>query len=187
MALSAMGQETCFPQGALSDDSWSDHFKSVWYSEELKRLAEPCLLEVSRGQSRESYRFLWVRSFDPPVAIRVDVRPDGTSVLTTKVANGEAGFLGTITHLVQDVSRPLTREQTQTLLGQVDRTKFWTLSSSVNDQTGADGAQWVIEGVKGGKYHLVDRWSPKTGAVRELALTFLQGVAQMNVPKDRIY
>jgi hypothetical protein len=186
-ALSAFAQDVYFPEKALSGDPWSDHFKSVWYSQELGCLKEPSLLDLSKDESREVYRFLWVRSFDHPVAIRLEVRADGTGMLTTKVANGEAGFLKTITHLIEDISRPLTREQTHAFLAQVKRSQFWLLPSSINDQTGTDGAEWIIEGVKSGKYHVVDRWSPKTGTIRELGLTFLFGVAQMNVPKERIY
>jgi len=26
---------------------------------------------------------------------------------------------------------------------------------------GVDGARWVLEGVKNGEYHVVDRWSPE--------------------------
>jgi len=159
LSLAAFAQGAYFSEKALSDDPWSDHFKAVWYSQELGCLKEPSLLDLSKDESREVYRFLWVRSFDHPVAIRLEVRADETGMLTTKVANGEAGFLKTITHLIEDISRPLTREQTHAFLAQVKRSQFWLLPSSVNDQTGTDGAQWIIEGVKNGKYHVVDRWS----------------------------
>ena len=32
---------------------------------------------------------------------------------------------------------------------------------------GVDGAQWLVEGIKDGRYHLVDRWSPTDGPVRQ--------------------
>jgi len=186
-SLPAFAQEAYFPKNALSDDPWDDQFKSAWYSGELKRLQEPSLLSLSKDQTRESYRFFWVRSFHNPIAIRLDERADGTGVLTTKVANGEAGFPRTITHLIEDTSRPISREQTRAFLSQLERTGFWSLQGSVRDQTGTDGAQWIIEGIKNGTYHVVDRWSPKAGVVRDLGLTFIFGMAQMNVPKDQTY
>jgi hypothetical protein len=37
-----------------------------------------------------------------------------------------------------------------------------------------DGARWILEDVRDGKYHLVDRWSPDTGTFREAALLLVQ-------------
>jgi hypothetical protein len=185
-AVVSIGQDAYFPKGALSEDSWSDQFKANWYSHELKDLKEPSLT-ASNSPSAESYRFLWLRTFNNPVAIRLDLQPDGTGVLTTKVANGESGFFQVKKHLIQDVSRPLTREQVQEFLAQVKRANFWSLPSNVNDQEGTDGSQWIIEGAKKGKYHVVDRWSPTEGAIRKLGLSLTLGMAQMNVPKDQLY
>lgn len=39
--------------------------------------------------------------------------------------------------------------------------------------TGFDGAQWVMEGWREGKYRMVRRWSPKKGSFRELCVIFL--------------
>jgi hypothetical protein len=64
---------------------------------------------------------------------------------------------------------------------------FWSLPSHVNDQTGTDGSQWIVEGVNEGKYHIADRWSPDKGPVRELSVNLAVGLAQMNVPKDELY
>lgn len=186
-APAASAQGAYFPKNALSDDSWSDHFKAAWYSRVLTCLNEPSLLELGKERNREVYRFLWIRSFHRAVAVRFEVRTDQTGMLTTKVANGEGGFLQTITHLIEDVSRPLSREQTRAFLSELERTGFWSLHGGPLDQVGADGAQWIIEGVRKGKYHVVDRWSPKTGPIRELGLMFLFGMAQMNIPGDQVY
>jgi hypothetical protein len=180
----SIAQETFFPEKALSDDSWSDRFRAKWYSRQLEALEEPSLLELAKN-SYESYRFLWLRSFHHPVAVRFDMRADGIGVLTTKVASGAGGFKPG--HLVENMSRPLTRAQTQAFLARLKKVGFWSLPSPVNDQTGPDGSEWIIEGVKEGKYHVVDRWSPNEGAVHELGLYLAIGLAQMNVPKDEIY
>jgi hypothetical protein len=180
-----IAQQTYFPLNALGIDSWADQFKAKWYSQELKVLEEPSLLEQSKTPSCESYRFLWLRSFHHPVVIRLDIRADGIGVLTTKVASGTGGFKPG--HLVENTSRPLTREQTQAFLGRLERVSFWSLPSHVDDQNGTDGSQWVIEGVREGKYHLADRWSPDNGPVRELGINLAVGLANMKVPKDELY
>lgn len=39
---------------------------------------------------------------------------------------------------------------------------------------GNDGAEWILEGVNGGRYHVVDRWTPGAGAYREACLYLLK-------------
>jgi hypothetical protein len=180
----SIAQQTFFPEKGLSDDSWSDRFRAKWYSQELEVLGEPSLLGLAKNRS-ESYRFLWLRSFHHPVAIRFDIRTDGIGVLTTKVASGAGGFKPG--HLIENVSRPLTRAQTQAFLARLTKVGFWSLPNPVDDQSGLDGSDWIIEGVKEGNYHVVDRWSPKEGPVRELGLYLAFGLAQLNIPKDEIY
>src|SRR5450432_2226317 len=51
-------------------------------------------------------------------------------------------------------SRPLTRQQTQAFLAELQKVHFWSLPSHVNDQTGTDGSQWIVEGAKDGNYHV---------------------------------
>jgi hypothetical protein len=183
--VALIAQETYFPKNALDDDSWGDQFKAAWYSQELRALEEPTLLDRATKPSFESYRFLWLRSFHHPLAVRLDIRTDGIGVLTTKVASGTGGFKPG--HLVENTSRPLTRDQTLGFLTRLQEVGFWSLPSHVNDQTGADGSQWIIEGVKGGKYHIADRWSPNEGPVRELGINLAVGLAQMNIPKGELY
>jgi hypothetical protein len=69
----------------------------------------------------------------------------------------------------------------------LDKLNFWKMPNPVNDQRGTDGSQWIIEGVKGGLYHVLDRWSPEKGIVRELGLILALELAQMDIPKNEIY
>jgi len=184
-AFPSIAQDIFFPKNALDDASWGDQFKAKWYSQELEVLKEPSLLALSRNPSSESYRFLWLRTFNHQVAIRLDIREDGIGVLTTKVASGTAGFKPG--HLSENMSRPLTREQTQAFLARLKKVGFWSLPNPVNDQPGNDGSEWIIEGVKKGNYHVVDRWSPEQGVIRELGLYLVVGLALMNIPKEEVY
>jgi hypothetical protein len=48
---------------------------------------------------------------------------------------------------------------------------FWKQSTQEkSDAAGMDGAQWIIEGVKNGHYHIVDRGSPSNAKYRDAAL-----------------
>jgi hypothetical protein len=172
-----------FPESSL--DSRQDHFKSYWYSVQLNALQEPSLYRMAKAPNTESYRFLWLRSFNNPIAVRLDPKPNGTSVLTTKVASGTGGFRPGV--LTENSSRLLTREQTKAFLSKVTEVGFWNAPNPVNDQKGTDGSQWIIEGVKGGHYHVVDRWSPTIGVARQLGLLLAFDLAKIAMPKNDIY
>ena len=74
-------------------------------------------------------------------------------------ATGEAGFPYTSKTLSTNVSRAVPRERVQSFLRQVHELGFWSIATTLKgDQTGTDGSEWIIEGVKDGKYHVVERW-----------------------------
>jgi hypothetical protein len=182
----AFAHEPYFPQGVLEDNAQGDSFRSGWYSKHLKALEEPSLLQKSKGSSAESYRFVWLRTFHHPIIVRVDVRADGSAELTTKVSNGAGGYEPG--KLIENTSRPLTQRQTETFLATIQRLQFWDLPTHETPETvGCDGSQWIVEGIKDGKYHVVDRWTPAKGAVHDLGLAFVFGLAQMKIPKEQLY
>lgn len=178
--ISAQGQD--FPKSSLE---LKGTFKSEWYSSELSALREPSLYLLSKNASAESYRFLWLRTFHHPIAIRLDVNPDGTNTLVVKVASGAAGFHPGV--ISEQRSETVSKEQTQAFLNRVSELRFWDVPNPVIDQRGTDGSQWIIEGVKSGKYHVVDRWTPSNGVVRELGFMLAFDLAKLNIPKNEIY
>jgi hypothetical protein len=179
-------QEPYFPKGSLSDNPRSDQSRSDWYSNDLKALQEPSLLQLAKNSSLESYRFVWLRTFHHPVIVRLDLAPDGTGQLTTKVSSGAGGY--DPGHLVENKARPVTREATERFLTKVKQEQFWKLPSYETPATvGCDGSQWIIEGFKDGKYHVIDRWTPSKGPVHALGLTFVVELAGMKIPRDELY
>lgn len=180
VTLCASAQLKYFPVHCFSDDEWIDTSTARWYSDQLRALQEPSLLDTAKNRSAESYRFLWLRSFDHPIAIRLDIRADGTGVLSTKIASGSGG--NKPGHLTENLSRPLFRQQVQMIQARLDSMQFWSLR--VDGRSGEDGAQWIIEGVEGGKYHLVDRWSPREGPIREFGLMLLDMANLKISPRD---
>ena len=136
------------------------HLRQV-YAVRLRALQEPSLFVLAANREAEAYRFLWLRSFHHPIAVRVDLQADGSWVLVTKVASGAGGYSpGTLT---TNISRQLTTQEAQSFRSEVEGGGFWNAPNPVNDQTGTDGSDWIIEGVKAGRYHVIDRWSPTNG------------------------
>lgn len=182
---SSVAQSQYFPKLALGNSHGGDRLKQEWYSSQLTALGEPSLFALVNTPPTQCYRFLWLRTFNHPVAVRLEVKPDGSGLLTTKVANGAGGFRPGA--LSKNTSQIVSIAQTQAFLTRLDKLDFWRAPNPVNDQAGTDGSQWIIEGVKAGKYHVIDRWSPTTGIARELGMMLAFDLAQMKVPKNEIY
>lgn len=117
----------------------------------------------------ETYRFLWVRSFHHPVAVRVERRND-EYLLVAKELDGEGGWAPG--KLILNKSRALTGEEWSALTRQIKACDFWTLpveeDQSFVDDSGRtivwamnDGAAWIMEGTRGDEYHLVVRQCPE--------------------------
>jgi hypothetical protein len=184
MTLSMQSQAQFFPKSSL--DLRGDDFNAKWYSNQLHALGEPSLFALAQEEEAESYRFLWLRTFHHPIAVRVDrLQSDGSWILVTKIASGAGGY--SPGKLTTNTSRKLTAQDVQNLLSKFESSGFWNAPNPVNDQTGTDGSQWIIEGVKAGHYHVIDRWSPKNGPARDLGLFLAFELAKLSIPKNEIY
>ena len=64
-------------------------------------------------------------------------------------------------HIERDEAFSLTAEQWEGFVKLLEKSSFWNSpTEEKRDATGLDGAHWILEGQTGGKYHLIDRWSP---------------------------
>jgi hypothetical protein len=169
-----------FPRGSLSTNEWSDRFKANWYSRSLTAMKEPSL---SVGQKRdiESYRFLWLRSFDNPIVVRI-WRSQSNVYLITKQLDGDGGR-----HpgkLVVNKSRSLSMKEWDEFITLLGQSSYWTSPTTIDD-LGNDGAQWILEGAKEGRYHIVDRWTPKADDNHRKACWYL--VELSGLKPEKIY
>ena len=69
--------------------------------------------------------------------------------------------------------RKMNADEWKSVSDGLSRIDFWKLPGPVQ-LGGLDGAQWILEGRKGEQYHVVDRWSPETGAYREFCLSLVK-------------
>ena len=185
LAANLAAQTHYFPAKTFGEDPRSDQFISSWYSGQLRALGQPWLFELSTNPAIESYRFTWLRTFHHPVAVRVDVQPDGTATLSTRMTSGAGGY--DPGKLILNTDRPLTTEETQRIISQINASGFWRLPSYVRDNGGMDGSEWVMEAAVHGKYHLVSVWTPKDGPIHDLGTMFLFDLAKMKLPNDEVY
>jgi hypothetical protein len=138
------------------DSSKPDTFRLAWYSGMLRALKEPALFEDY--EDTEVYRFTCLRSFHAPFAIRVEKQQYGGGKLTLKISDGAGGY--TSSNLVTNASKVISKAQWESIMLALEKSNFWELPT-YQDDSGCDGSRWIFEGVKNGRYHVVDRWTPK--------------------------
>jgi hypothetical protein len=172
-------KKTFFPNLVFDDSINQNQFTVDWYTQHLIALEEPSLFEASQDKKLHCYRFLWLRTFDHPIALRLVVDPEGTGLIYVKVADGAGGYEPG--KLVTNETVPITKQNVDKFLLQLKKMQFWNLPTQ--EKTGVistDGAQWILEAVREGQYHIVDKHSPGKGNYREAAL-FLVDLAHLQI------
>jgi hypothetical protein len=142
-------------------------FSAEWFSQELRAMNEPSILSLD--PTSEVYRFLWLRSFHHPVAVRVWRTRDEyfMSAIEMSAAASRAG------KGFKRTSRRLTPEEWFTLTDKLEELCFWTFEDDQRVRAN-DGAEWIMEGLSEGRYHLIDVQSPTVGSYRDACLYFLK-------------
>jgi hypothetical protein len=156
--------------------------RTDWYSRCLDLMREPSLVRAPATGWIEAYRFLWLRSFDEPVVARAELEADGSGVLSVKVFGGDARCAPTESLKRWSVTG-LSRQHGAEFLAALAQADYWTLPTldARCDRVAGpahvaclDGAQWVLEGVRPGGYHVVDRWSSREIPYRSAVLRLLE-------------
>jgi hypothetical protein len=171
-----------FPVNALDDmRSDIDALEREHYSWHLAAMRQSSL---SRGaaDAPETYRFLWLRSFHRSISVRVALKRDGARIEFTELT-GAGGFKPG--HIRRHTERQLSRNDVDRFAKALKDADFWQLPTRFRD-FGLDGAQWIVEGRRGGTYHVVDRFTPEGGTYRALGLLFLK-LAYFSAPPLEIY
>lgn len=190
LVTNLVAQLRYFPPGALTSESQSDAWLAAYYSACLTAFSEPSLLEESASPTVAAYRFLWLRSFNGPIAVRVDLHADGTAQLTVKTASTPCHFAAPRARdpaSLKVMTRVLTKAEMADLASQVQRSGLWGLQRDDPSPWGFDGAFWLFEFAAQGRYHAISRWSPTEGPVRSLGLYFLFNLAHLKIPSRLVY
>ena len=160
-----------------------DQFKRQWYSKHLRAMSEPSL-SCGPNNDEETYRFLWLRTFHHPIAVRIARSEKGVQLAAVELSGAGGYEPGSI---LKQIHKSLSSDQWQTLISAIEAYKYWSQPSDENS-FGADGAQWIIEARRGCTYHVVDRWNGGPDPHHSLGLLFLELAGLKPVkPDDHIY
>jgi hypothetical protein len=146
-----------FPKGVFHANAEASDWLARWYAKYLRAMEEPSLFESAGEKAEVTYRLLIVSSHRRPIVIQLDVRPNGTGLVTAKMATGIHGKLGPVLRNESILVAPGVVEQ---FLDLEEKANFWTLPTE-NEIRRPNGSEWVMEGRRAGAYHVVDRWSPE--------------------------
>jgi hypothetical protein len=176
-----------FPIGVFAEGKSDNDFRARWYAEQLRALKEPTLSESTSTVPESTYRFTWLRSFHHPITVRITVRPNGMGTLTAKMADGAGGFKPG--NVIANSTREIGTREVRHLRDLVQAMDFWHMppEPAPNETINLDGAQWILEASNGGNYHVIDRWSPGEGPLRELGLYVARTLGKLDIPAKTIY
>ena len=165
----------------LSENAQAAHFLNDWYSRHLQVMNELPLTALVNED--ESYRFLWLRSFHRPVSVHVG-RAGTRYFMVVKRLNGRGGYDPGTSDLYW--ARSLSENDWDAFMMHLEHSSYWTMQTEY-DAGLTDGAQWILEGYRDGRYHVVDRQSPD-GAYRDACLHLLRKSGLLaELPADQVY
>lgn len=153
---------------------WSDGFAT-----ELWARHEPSLLCATAAPV---YRFVWLRSFNPAIVVRIEASAGGW-----RISAQEDAILDMRRHrrTLRRVERPLTADEVRRFRAAIDRSRFWTAATEPVED-GLDGALWLVEARDGGRYRYREQWTPDHGIVRDVGLAFIASTG-WDIPPETIY
>jgi hypothetical protein len=146
-------RDPVFPKSVFKNAS---DFRLNWYSEQLCAMGEPPLLALSRRDRVATvYRLLWLPSFHHSVCVRIDQTGEGAR-LRARVLDGRGGY--DPGQIAIDRNMTVAGDQWNELDRLLQQAAFWELPTELESDGGiCDGDQLIVEGLRAGKYHVVDR------------------------------
>jgi hypothetical protein len=157
---------------------------SSWASQHLAAMKEPSLFAPPSDAARDEYRFLWLRTFHKPIAIRI-WRGGPAAQMRIVRLSGAGGY--DPGQVESDATTQITAGDWKRFRDCLAKAKFWQMpTKDPNEELGLDGSQWILEGRAEGKYHVVDRWTP-SGGDYAACCRLLVTLAKLQIPQDEFY
>jgi hypothetical protein len=128
-------------------------FEVRWFSRELYDLEEKPLWPAGSGNER-TYRITVLPAFSGPETVILKVLADGSGQIKFRAVDPRNP------HPRINKDSTIKPEQVTEFTSMLDHLQFWQLPTEPTER-GLDGAEWILEGVQDGKYHVVLRWCPR--------------------------
>jgi hypothetical protein len=157
---------------------------SPWAPQHLTAMGEPSLFAPQQNIAREEYRFLWLRTFHKPIAIRMWSESLGAQMRIVRLSGAGGYDPG---HIESDTTIRITPEDWKRFRDCIAEAQFWEMPTKESpEELGMDGSQWILEARNAARYHVVDRWTPRGGAYADCCRMLIT-LAKLQIPKDEFY
>src|SRR5579863_4673922 len=148
------------------NDSFSWHFPDSmfggsWNSRELPSLGEEPLWPMAPGTASAFRIIVLPCLFGGPEIASLTISPDGTGRIRFRAMNFQL-------KQTTNKSYTLDAQKVAKFLAALERTEFCKMPKEYY-RHGFDGAEWILEGVQNGTYHVVERWCPDNTPFRQVA------------------
>lgn len=176
-----------------------------YYTKYLAAMKEPSLYERGPGRPEFEFRFLWLRSFHDPIAIRIWRTAEGFMIRAIRITQHKDYSLGATT---VDSTRKLSADESRVLGQLLDVPSLLTPLNEtelLSGEGGLDGARWIFETCSEKKYQMIQFWCLKdygptryaelgldrskirdTQRLLKIALHLLE-LGNIKIPDDEIY
>jgi len=138
-------KDAFFPPDTFTGPAASE--TNYWYSSVLSSLGEAPLWRRS-PDAEETWRFTYIGSWGGTRTATLSIHCTGAGSVRYKCLGVD-----------QVLSTQASANQVFSFFDMLRRAEFWDAPTEIRTE-GCDGAQWLLEGIKEGRYHLVARWSP---------------------------
>jgi hypothetical protein len=168
-----------------------DFFSSPGNIKVSKLFGEAPVLPIG-DLDAEIYRITFIPTFYNPIKIRVE-KHGNEYVLIAKRLSGQGGY--DAGKLKTEKRRRLRPQEWDCLLDLLKEAGFWELPYSEKkpepnkkgeETICLDGSEWVIEGVRNGQYHAVNRYCPEVKSFEAIGL-YLAEISGLRVKERELY
>lgn len=139
-----------FPPNTFT--STAGRFQIFWYSRDMYSLGQMPLWPPASNEAT-IYRFTYLGAFTGPEVIILTITPQSEAQLHIRTLNFDRNIVES------DQSILVPKEGVSEFLDALNQAHFWDMPVEPPNR-GFDGAEWIMEGVQRGQYHIAVRWCP---------------------------
>ncbi|MFA6570337.1 MAG: hypothetical protein WCT77_03795 [Bacteroidota bacterium] len=167
-----------FPENVISENL------NYWYSKMMRDFKLDSFYEKASDTNKQLFRFVWGRAHNNPITITIEIFENDYGELRLLEYSG--GVFYPENAIMSNCLLQLFPYEIESFLKIIDNNCFWDILSANPYSRGLDGSTWIIEGIKNGKYHFIERWAPMQTdkVVAGIGLCMI-GLSRMKF--DRIY
>lgn len=148
---------------------------------QLVDLEEPCLYNMRISNNRVIYRFIWLRSFDPPISIRIEKEGDLIE-LYWKLGKGAGGYAPE--GIKERGERKISLSDWNRFIDNFNKIGFEKLPNE-KEVLMTDGASWTVEKKTSKSYKVHDTNFP--GKSLKNSCLFLLNLTGLKIKEENIY